>query len=192
MINLTTGEQVARVLYKEIVEGDRRKADAKSNDAASGGGARDFRYPYKGVLPVIQHMFPTEVIKRGKTIHQGKFFWYEPGATSPTELTAEFSSPTASRKSEGWISQVPKFRCFDLDRIPEEEDGNRIFLLLIQRVDGTVWPHFAEEISLRTPGNWDADVAKKLLKCIDAKRPTRNAIIGFIDLTTSASYCNGK
>jgi hypothetical protein len=34
----------ARILYKEIVEGDLRKFRAESNDAATGGGARDLRF----------------------------------------------------------------------------------------------------------------------------------------------------
>jgi hypothetical protein len=37
--------QVARILYKEIVEGDRRKADAESNDSDSGGGQETFDFP---------------------------------------------------------------------------------------------------------------------------------------------------
>ena len=192
MVNTAAGHHVARVLYKEIVEGDRRKAEAKSNDADSGGGARDFRFPYAGVLPAVEKIFPTKITKRGKTIHQGVFCWYEPSASTPTKKLSEFSSPTQSRPSEGWISQVPKFSCFDLDRMPNSGTGNRLLLLLIQRIDGSVWPHFAEETSIRSPGIWDQVVAEKLIKCMDAKRPINHAIIGHFDLTTSQSYCNGK
>lgn len=66
--------QVARILYKELVEGDLRKLQAKSNDADTGGGARDFRFgSYKTLLPVIKQMFPQivkENRKRGGQIVQ--------------------------------------------------------------------------------------------------------------------------
>lgn len=40
--------QVARILYKEIVEGDRRKADAESNDSDSGGGGKRLSISLRG------------------------------------------------------------------------------------------------------------------------------------------------
>ncbi|MDO3560690.1 hypothetical protein [Ralstonia pseudosolanacearum] len=184
--------QVARILYKEIVAGDRRKADAESNDTASGGGARDFRFPYEAVLPVVEKIFPEKIQKRGKTVHQGTFFWHEPGIPEPVSRTAQFMSPTKSRASEGWISQVPKFSCFDSDRIPIAGATNRVLLLLIQLHDETVWPWFAEENTLRIKGAWDPLVAQEILSCLDAKRAANKAVIGYIDFTNAGKYCNGK
>lgn len=184
--------RVARILYKEIVEGDRRKADAESNDSASGGGARDFRFPYEAVLPAVELIFPTKATRRGKTVHQGTFSWHEPGSTQAVSRPAEFMSPTKSRPSEGWISQVPKFSCFDTDRIPPGGVGNRVLLLLVQLYDQSVWPHFAEESTLRVEGAWDALVAEELLKCLDAKRPANRAVIGYIDFANTRRFCNGK
>lgn len=58
--------QVARILYKEIVPGDLRKILAMSNDAVTGGGARDFRFgSFKTLLPVIRKMFP-ETVKQSR------------------------------------------------------------------------------------------------------------------------------
>lgn len=184
--------QVARILYKEIVEGDRRKADAESNDSTSGGGARDFRFPYEAVLPAVELIFPTKVVRRGKPVHQGTFLWKEPGSTQVVSKAAEFMSPTRSRPSEGWMSQVPKFSCFDTDRIPQGGVGNRVLLLLIQLHDQTVWPHFAEESTLRVKGAWDPSVADELLSCIDAQRAVNRAVIGFIDFANSRRFCNGR
>lgn len=183
---------VARILYKEIVEGDRRKADAESNDSASGGGARDFRFPYVSVLPAVELIFPEKILRRDKVVHQGTFFWRDPGSTQVVSRTAEFMSPTRSRPTEGWISQVPKFSCFDTDRIPRGGVGNRVLLLLIQLHDQSVWPHFAEESTLRVKGAWDPSVAQELLSCLDARRAANRAVIGYIDFTKSRRFCNGK
>lgn len=188
----SSANQVARILYKEIVEGDRRKADGESNDSASGGGARDFRFPYDAVLPVVQLIFPTKVMKRGKTVHQGTFWWHEPGVVQAVSRAAEFMSPTRSRPSEGWISQVPKFSCFDTNRIPPGGSGNRVLLLLIQLHDQSVWPYFAEEATLRATGTWDPVVAQELLDCLDAQRATNRAVIGYRDFTNAGRFCNGK
>jgi len=70
--------------------------------------------------------------------------------------------------------------------------GNRVLLLLIQLDDGSLWPHYAEEKSLRTPNAWHPVVAKELLDCLDAARPVNQAVIGYRDFTNTTRYCNGK
>ena len=78
--------QVARILYKELVEGDLRKLQAKSNDADTGGGARDFRFrSFDTLLPVIKQMFPQTVQEMRRRnnqqllvdIFKGQFSWYD-------------------------------------------------------------------------------------------------------------------
>ena len=45
---------VVRVLFRTIDEGDLRKMDAVSNDAPTGGGARDLRFsPVRQILAVL-------------------------------------------------------------------------------------------------------------------------------------------
>lgn len=60
--------------------------------------------------------------------------------------------------------------------------GNKVFLLLIQLLDSTVWPYYAEERTLRTAGLWDPQVAQRMLNCIDAPRRVDQAVIGFLIL----------
>ena len=86
-------------------------------------GARDFRFPYEAVLPAVELIFPNKILRGGKAVHQGTFFWNEPDSTQVVSRAAEFMSPTKSRPREGWISQVPKFSCFDSDRMPSGELG---------------------------------------------------------------------
>lgn len=191
--------QVARILYKELVEGDLRKLQAKSNDADTGGGARDFRFgSYKTLLPVIKQMFPQivkENRKRGGQIVQidvfkGAFYWHDAKGVAQSK-DAFFEPPTDVRPSEGRISRVHEYPCFDASNV-KIGVGNRVLLLLIQLDDGSVWPHYAEERSLRTPHAWDAVVAKELLNCMDAERPVNQAVIGYRDFVNPGRYCNGK
>lgn len=191
--------QVARILYKELVEGDLRKLQAKSNDADTGGGARDFRFgSYKTLLPVIKQMFPQivkENRKRGGQIVQidvfkGAFYWHDAKGVAQSK-DAFFEPPTDVRPSEGRISRVHEYPCFDASNV-KIGVGNRVLLLLIQLDDGSVWPHYAEERSLRTPHAWHAVVAKELLNCMDAERPVNQAVIGYRDFVNPDRYCNGK
>lgn len=201
MSNNSAGQQVARILYKEIVEGDLRKIRAESNDSDTGGGARDFRFgSYEQLVPVIKLMFPEVVQERRKRdkvisnieVFKGKFYWKSTTGAQTLEKDSFFEPPTDARKSEGRIARVHEYGCFDTSLIPHGGEGNRVLLLLIQRADGKVWPHFAEETSLRTAGGWDPVVARELITCLDAKRAESRAVIGYYDFTSSSSYCNGK
>ncbi len=198
---MANGEkQVARILYKEIVPGDLRKILAQSNDSDTGGGARDFRFgSYNTLLPVIQQMFPNKVKENRKRdgvveqvdVFQGKFFWYNDKDQVECK-DSFFEPPTDVRPSEGRIARVHEYGCFDTSRVPKGGVGNRVLLLLIQLHDGSVWPFYAEEKTLRDKGQWDPVVEKELLNCLDAKRAANRAVIGYRDFTNAGRYCNGK
>lgn len=201
MAGNANGKQVARILFKEIVDGDLRKILAKSNDSNTGGGARDFRFgSYKQLLPVIKQMFPNVVKEDRKRdgvtsqidVFKGTFYWQKTAGGAIYTKESFFEPPTDVRPSEGRIARVHEYDCFDTSLVPKGGVGNRVILLLIQSCDGEVWPHFTEEQSLRTPNLWDAVVARDLLKCIDAERAEGRAVIGFRDYSASTSYCNGK
>lgn len=199
MVNVGQG-QVSRILYKEIVEGDVRKIHAQSNDSDSGGGARDFRFgSYSELVPIITLMFPNrvkEMRKRGGAsvtidVFQGQFSWHNAQGNLERKVSI-FEPPTDVRPSEGRIARVHEYGCFDTRLMPMGGEGNRVLLLLIQLVDDTVWPFYAEERSLRKTGTWDPIVASEIVSCIDAERPSNRAIIGFRDFVNYRSYCNGK
>jgi hypothetical protein len=198
MANASTS--VAQVLYKQIVEGDIRKIKAQSNDAATGGGARDFRFgSYERLRPIIKQMFPQTVKESrkrgGRTVQidvfMGEFSWHD-NQGRVVRKTSYFEPPTDVRPSEGRIARVHEYDCFDDSLVPKFGTGNRVLLLLIQLQDGSVWPYYAEERTLRQPGAWNPAVAKELLTCLDAKRPEGQVAIGFRDFINNASYCNGR
>lgn len=191
--------QVARILYKEIVEGDFRKIHAKSNNSKSGGGARDFRFgSYPNIEPIVRQMFPNQRQEYRKrrgvnvltTLHTGFFHWEDNGNYYSKESI--FESPTDARRSEGRIAKVHEQPCLATHLIPQASTVNRVFVLLIQLVDESVWPYYAEERTLRIQGAWDPDVATQILGCIDARRPAKNAAVGFFDFTNATRYCNGS
>ncbi len=191
---------VARILYKEIVPGDLRKILAQSNDSDTGGGARDFRFgSFSTLLPVITQRFP-KTVKENRTregvveeidVFQGEFFWFD-AEGQIVRKDSFFEPPTDVRPSEGRIARVHEYGCFDTSRVPQGGEGNRVLLLLIQLHDGSVWPYYAEEKTLRIKGKWDAIVAAELLACLDAKRAANRAVIGYRDFTNASKYCNGK
>ena len=191
--------QVARILYKELVEGDLRKLQAKSNDADTGGGARDFRFrSFDTLLPVIKQMFPQTVPEMRRRnnqallvdIFKGQFSWYDANQNVVSK-GAYMEPPTSARPGEGRIARIHEYACFDASKV-KIGAGNRVLLLLIQLHDGSVWPYYAEEKTLRAKGTWDPVVAKELLDCLDADRPANQAVLGYRDFTNAGRYCNGK
>lgn len=191
---------VARILFKEFSDGDRRKIIAQSNDSATGGGARDLRFgSFDSVFPVVEKMFPTQTRQSRKrngivqeiSLFKGVFYWR--GTTGATESKdVFFEPPTDARATEGRITRVHEYGCFDLDRLPSTNASSRLLVMLIQLMDGTVWPYYVDEASIRTPGLWNPIVAAKVIACLDARRPEGVAAIGSYDFTNGATYCNGK
>lgn len=193
---------IARVLYKEIKAGDRRKFIARSNDEpADGGGARDLRFSGLDELrPVIEAMFPTpDSVKRKRKMgqeklirHGGTFKWREGEAavnSQPKSEPAFMEPPTNARPNEWRLTRVHAYSVFQAKGIPEEGENGRVLLLLVQTKDGAVWPHFTTERSLKE-GPWNKKVSKALLDCIRAKRPKNRAVIGYIDFENNTGYCN--
>ncbi|WBX95206.1 hypothetical protein [Pseudoxanthomonas mexicana] len=190
--------EVARILYKELVEGDLRKLQAQAADSDSGGGARDFRFrSFDTLLPVIKQMFPHAVKETRRRsgqsaqvdIFKGQFSWYDENRNIVTK-EAYMEPPTSARPGEGRIARIHEYPCFDASKV-KIGVGNRVLLLLIQLHDGSVWPYYAEERSLRTPGDWHPVVARELLDCLDARRPANQAVLGFRDFTNAGRFCNG-
>lgn len=199
-MNTSSNNQVARILFKEIVPGDLRKIHAQSNDTPSGGGARDFRFgAFSRIQPAIAKMFPFVVQEERRRsgrrdvidVYKGSFYWTDSRGNFQSKESF-FEPPTDARPSEGRIVRVHEYDCFDTSRMPHGSPENRVLLLLIQLNDNSVWPNYAEERTLRAAGYWDPLVANVLLACLDAKRPAGYAAIGFKDFITGDFYCNGQ
>jgi len=175
---------IARIVYKEIVGGDRRKFEATSNDSQTGGGARDLRFsPYEKFSRVFEKMFPS---MDDKGISAGSFHWLVNG--KETVGRAYFHPPTNARPNEGRIANVDKY--LPTNSLPSEKDGTTI-LIILQRDDGTVWPHFTTDRSLDADA-WHDKVRDTILACLRAQRRAGTSTCGFIDFVTKEVFCNGR
>ncbi len=176
---------VKRIVFKEIVEGDRRKFEAASNlDSCAGGGARDLRFrPFDKFGPVFERLFPE---KTEKGVFKGKFHKLDDGVERTND--AFFHPPTNARPNEGRLASVDKY--LPLSDLPAEGDGKTI-LLIIQRDDGSVWPMFTTDNSLES-GDWNEQVMEMILVCLRANRNANVSMVGFVDFETKERYCNDK
>jgi hypothetical protein len=185
--------QPQRALFKIVLDGDRRKIDAESNDSPTGGGARDIRFSHVLFEPVVNEMFPTvgvaEGTKRaGLKIRKGRLRYDDDHGNEHT-MEIEYWPPTDARDSEGRIARVPDIPPFQARYFPENE--GTVFYLLIQGADGTMTGHFASEKSLRKKGVWNSWVAESILTSL-AEAPKNVSARGWLDWTTGKSYIEQK
>lgn len=191
---------LARVVYREILEGDRRKFIAESNDSETGGGARDLRFrPYDKFGSIFSELFPLkdtvsrkrDGVKKSLERFMGTFYWSEHDKPDQ-KMNAYFEPPTDARPNEGRIAKVHTYPCFHPSRVPVTGTGDRLFLLLVQNANGEVWVHFVSESALRTDERWDPQFVHQIIACISGRRPKAHAVQGYIDYISGRSFCNGK
>lgn len=192
---------IARVLWKEILPGDRRKFLAQSNnEPQTGGGARDLRFGGGSLIePVVLAMFPkaVSVTRRRKglpinlTRYEGRFYWKPAGPASSGAISSEaafIEPPTTARPSEWRLTRVHTYGVFQAE-LPPEAPEDRVLLLLIQLNNGEIWPRFTTESSLRTSA-WSQKFRTHVLQCLEQPRPSGQAAFGYLELATMTNYCH--
>jgi hypothetical protein len=185
--------QPQRALFKIVLDGDRRKINAESNDAPTGGGARDIRFSHVLFEPVVVKMFPKVERAQGTKrddleIRKGRLKYYDDDGDEHG-MDIQYWPPTDARDSEGRIARVPDIPPFQARYFPEDEGA--VFYLLIQGADGTMTGHFASEDSLLTKGRWNTWVAESILTSL-AEAPGNVSARGWLDWTTGESYIERK
>ncbi len=178
----TTRPTVKSVVYKKIVAGDLRKFYATSNNATTGGGARDLRFsPAERFYPVFSQMFERQT--DGSLT--GYFHWAH---HSPTEVIIH--RPTQSRTNEIRIGRIHE--CFPREIIPQESID--CILLLIHNSLNMVYPFFTSISSLEND-NWSRVVKQTLLAGLNAHRTLSTTAMGYFFLnhgTVTEEYTNGQ
>ena len=170
---------VKLVIYKKIVPGDFRKFRAESNDAPSGGGARDLRFrPANEFNEQFRKMFTVPGEAATLT---GQFYWEN---LTPTDVTIH--QPTNSRPGEVRIATVHE--CFPAQVIPADCDD--CVLLLVLRSDNRVYPVFTSERSLREE-NWHPAVKEPILRGLQAIRSAKKTPMGYVDIENGREWYNG-
>lgn len=191
----TTDPQPTFAVYKEIVGGDMRKLLAASNDADTGGGARDLRFPAPAFDAIFRQLFPTDAIGRGgREIRVGDFLYLDANE-NPQVTQLDYWPPTHSRKTECRITRIHASPALG-GQLPKTDKG-RAFVLLIQFSDGTVRCDYAYEDDLQAPDIWAPELSQAVLGCLasaSARNATRQAnfvpAMGYYDFTTGTGYCH--
>jgi hypothetical protein len=181
------------IAFKEVKPGDLRKFLAQSNDADTGGGARDLRFrPHDKFAPIFARMFPDVeqgTGRRGKQTVQVDFQVgrvHYPVNGKAVSQRAEYWPPTDARPGEGRWAKVYAYAPFKA-AIPEDE--GRIIVLLVQNTSNEVWLYIRTEQDIRS-GGWHQAVVDAIFNCVDAKRDERRSSQGYIDFERSVRYCN--
>lgn len=189
--NEQTGD-IVRILFRQILDGDRLKFIAQSNITDSGGGARDLRFrAWDEMQGLLRKLFPVARLEKRRRsagdaleVYIGRFHWL---TKSGQEVSKEavLEPPTDARPNEARITRVHEYACFTIQK-PDEGYG-RLLALFIQKQDGSVWPFIVTERSLEHD-DWNPAVADFLLSALNAKRPSARAAYGFIDFTTGERF----
>ena len=120
MAESTQTGDIARIVFREILEGDRLKFIAQSNISDTGGGARDLRFRgWDQMEEVLRKLFPgTEVAKRRRAgadtleIYSGRFHWLRKSDGVEVSREALLEPPTDARPNEARITRVHEYDCF--------------------------------------------------------------------------------
>ncbi len=173
------------IFWQKIVPGDLRKMEAQSNDAATGGGARDLRFPDTPFRPAFEKMFPEPVDLHGRPVRRGHLVWEDKDGNR-REQVIEYWPPTEARSIEGRLARIHEIE--PLRNPPSPRDGMLILLLVLDDA-AEVRAFYATTADLRD--KWHDDVAKPILECLTDERRAGATARGWLNLISGERYCHG-
>ena len=180
------GQRPVLILFQQLRLATVLKAQAVSNEAPTGGGARDLRLrPYDRFQPFMERLLPdarTRLRRDGGevTIRYGLATWGDGSETREIE----YWSPTNARPREGRIAQINSLPPLAVP--PEDVEG--AVILFVRDEDGLIWVRYATDEGLRASL---PEVGDFILDCLGNATENRIAT-GYIDLAPNGlgSYCN--
>lgn len=185
---------VVRVVYQEVLEGDRRKFAAASNDSDTGGGARDLRFNHEHFGPVFSRMFrdsDTVMRRRGGvstsvTVHKGKVWTAREGKVDQAS-DVTYEPPTSARPREGRLTKVHEMPGL-IHNLPED-NGERLFLLFAEQDDNKVYAYF---VTLADLAGWHWAVYEPIAACAAGAQGSSRKVVGWIDFSSNTNYCHER
>jgi hypothetical protein len=183
------------VVYKEIVPGDVRKLRGASNDAPTGQGAKDLRFPWRAFRPVMRELFTEDATGRGgREIRKARVLYVD-NAGQPQYTELEYWPPTPSRPTEDRIARVHASPALG-GQMPAPDRG-RVFVLLIRFDDGTIRCSYAYSDELSRPGVWAEELRTAVLECAIATDTVNlgrdsglRPILGYYNFINGTRYCH--
>jgi hypothetical protein len=171
------------VLFKQVREGDIRKLAAQSNDAPTGGGARDLRFPAEPFAPVLHLFFPDVVgtSSNGGEIRKGTLAWVN--ASGVERFPVELHPPTDARPTEARIARINDLE--PLQECPDPDDNDPVFVIFTLDGDRSFRCDFATTSDLHL--KWHPDIASPMLRSLDVIRGKKSAC-GYINLISGMEY----
>jgi hypothetical protein len=195
-------EGVRVVVYKQLLPGDYRKLEARSNDSATGGGARDLRFPFGAFDDVFRRLLPrqcTKLRRRGARrdeveLRTGPVYLdvvdVEGNVVDSRAEEMVWEPPTDPRPTEGRIAKVHASAATVELLAARDPTRGEAFALFVQDDHGQLRVHWAFEEDLRT-GKWASAVATPILQHLDERRSKTRAVQGYIDFTQNFWYPHG-
>jgi hypothetical protein len=168
--------QLVEVLFRQITPGDIRKIKGTSNDAATGGGARDLRYNKERFGDVLDRLFTEEVVvERGKEYKLGKFRYAdEDGLERVADHVLYGFTPTKSRKHDLYLCQINKIPF--MQNVPNIEDKDGMLFLSLCRMDeGLPMARFVTELQVNNPDG-NKKIAAAMQEAIETTKRGRAVV----------------
>lgn len=158
---------VTRILFSKLEDGDLKKFRAQSNDAPTGGGARDLRFsPNDEFWPFFQRMFLDQSPKNHDSEHDGDISadikWRNPDGTENGGKMV-VKEPTESRKNECRIARIHSYGLDTL--IPTKLPVFMMFSL----INGDIRIEFTTQQSLQND-DWHSEIKKIIESEVYRKR----------------------
>lgn len=172
------------VIFKQIRDGDIRKIAAESNDAPTGGGAQDLRFPAEPFAAVLPLFFPDVIANsaNGGEIRQGTMVWRQENELESKYLV-ELHPPTNARPTEARIARIDDLA--PMQFCPTPTDFNPVFVIFTLDSNGTFRCDFALVSDLNEI--WHQDIASCIIRSLDSIRGKKSAC-GFINLKNGTEY----
>jgi hypothetical protein len=173
------------VFFQEVKPGDIRKQQAASNDARSGGGARDLRIRPAAVFArVLSSLFPVSTDEEG--VFLGRVHWYaDRGTIHHAEV--EFWRPTDARPGEARVGRIHTIASWTIDA--EVYDAARArglkwFYLLVKDAEGIVWAGILREENFEK----ERPEITEYIRARIRSTQTSHAVRGMINFETRETY----
>lgn len=173
------------LVFREVLEGDVKKVQAKSNISQSGGGARDLRFRDADLFgPIIERMF-NGVISAGSVLTTTVHWDDENDVTKSTPL--ELWPPTEARPNELRLAKIHSVKGWEVDENTYRavvQTGNKLFFYLILDSLGNVWARLFNTQYL----NYENPTVRDYLKNRILSKKGSTAIFGSIDFNTLTTF----
>lgn len=176
-----TSANVKRIIFREVMDGDRKKFSATAAPSGTGGGARDLRFrPFDKFDGVFARTLPgRQKVERKRAGQHETIEIYSADAqvvqdnNAPLNRTITFEPPTTARPHEGRLARV-----HDLNlNVPVDE--GRLLILIIQDANDKLIITFFSEKDLAS-GTWHSAV-NGFFKEVFSSPAGTHASQGFID-----------